>query len=287
MSKTILITGTSTGFGKLLTESLSAAGYQLIATMRGTDAKNAEVAKQLASLPGVDVVELDVTDDNSVSKAMASIAARYSKIDVLINNAGVAGGGVFEAYTIDDIRQMFEINVFGVVKMYQAVLPLMRSHKEGLIINMSSLVGHFAMPYFVPYSATKFALEALNEGLQKELQQFGIDNVSLVIGAHPTEMNNGVKSGVNAGYESIIGEYGQTAQTGLQATAQFIADNMHRNDPQILLDIVLDLIQQKNGTRPLRVPVDVIAEGADKAFLEALSPLKRSWAEKYRLNLPA
>lgn len=137
------------------------------------------------------------------------------------------------------------------------------------------------MLYFVPYSSTKFAVEAINEGLQNELKQFKIDNVGLVVGAHPTEMNNGAKSGINADREDVIATYGNVAKDALEKIGSVIGGNMHRNNPQRLADIIFEIITMKNGTRPLSVPVDVISDGADIEFLKSVKPLKEKWMRKY------
>ncbi|SEA52262.1 SDR family NAD(P)-dependent oxidoreductase [Pedobacter hartonius] len=285
MSKTVLITGTSTGFGKIIVKTLSEAGFQVIATMRGSEGRNQGSATELSGLTNVEVVELDVTDDASVQKAMVYINSKYPKIDVLINNAGVGGVGIAEAYSIDQFKQMFDVNVFGVMRMYQAVLPSMRSAGAGLVINFSSVNGMFSFPYLVPYSSSKFALEAINEGMQNELSQFNIDNVSLVIGAHPTEMNNGVKSGLNSDLEAVTSAYGQLAQDRQNATGDLVGANMHRNDLQHLAGQVLKIINMETGTRPSRVPIDEIAEGTDRAFIEGVKTLKGDWAKKYNIVL--
>jgi NAD(P)-dependent dehydrogenase (short-subunit alcohol dehydrogenase family) len=138
MSQVILITGTSSGFGKLMTQTLSAAGHTVIATMRGTTGKNAAVARQLAALPKVDVVELDVTSDESVRQAVSQILATYGRLDVLVNNAGVTGFGLVEAYSLEQVRRLFEVNFCGVLRTYQAVLLAMRQAQQGLIINLST-----------------------------------------------------------------------------------------------------------------------------------------------------
>jgi NAD(P)-dependent dehydrogenase (short-subunit alcohol dehydrogenase family) len=165
MANIVLITGTSTGFGKLMTTTLAAAGHTVVAGMRSTTTKNATVAQELAALPNVEVVELDVTSDESVQQAVAQTLARHGRIDVLVNNADVSGFGLFEAFSIEQIRQMFEVNFYGVVRTYQAVLPAMRGAKSGLIINLTSGASGHTMPFMVPYLASKFAVETITEGL--------------------------------------------------------------------------------------------------------------------------
>jgi NAD(P)-dependent dehydrogenase (short-subunit alcohol dehydrogenase family) len=195
MNKTVLITGTSTGFGKLTSITLANAGYTVIAGMRGTKGKNEAVAKELSLISNIEVVDIDVTQDESVKQAINAILAKHGKIDVLVNNAAVAGFGLLEAYSIDQIRQMFEVNFYGVIRMYQAVLPSMRKEKNGLIINITTGASGHTLPFMIPYFASKFGVETITEGLQDELKQFNIENVSIQPGVYPTEMNSGVKAG--------------------------------------------------------------------------------------------
>jgi NADP-dependent 3-hydroxy acid dehydrogenase YdfG len=131
MSKVIFITGTSTGFGKLMTVTLSKEGHQVVAGMRGTTEKNKSIAGELAQLPNVDVVEIDVTDDTSVTEAFKKVLLKHGKVDVLVNNAAVTGYGLLEAYSLDQIRRLFEVNFYGVIRTYQAVLPCHAQRKTG------------------------------------------------------------------------------------------------------------------------------------------------------------
>lgn len=174
MSNVVFITGTSTGMGKLTARTLATAGYTVIAGMRNTLGKNKAVADELASVPNIDVVEIDVTDDASVTQAFETVLGKYGRIDVLVNNAAVAGFGLLEAYSLDQIRRMFEVNFYGVIRTYQAVLPTMRKAKSGLIINITSGASGHTLPFMVPYMASKFGVETITEGLQDELKAYGI-----------------------------------------------------------------------------------------------------------------
>jgi len=287
MKKIVLVTGTSTGFGKLITQTLSKEGHTVIAAMRGVNDKNQAVARELAALPGVDVVELDVTSDTSVQEAFAKSLAKYGHIDVLVNNAGLAGFGVTEAYTLDQVRRLFEVNFYGVLRTYNAVLPSMRARKDGLIINLSTGASGFTLPFMVPYMASKFAMEALTEGFQHELKDYGIENVSIQSGVYPTEMNTGVKPGVNADKEDIIAAYGSVAVDTFNAmgTALFGKMAEFKMDPQTIADGVLELINKEKGTRPLRFPLDAVAQGTDHEFVKSRAEIKDRWANKYGFNL--
>jgi short-subunit dehydrogenase len=119
--------------------------------------------KNLRHCQNVEVVEMDITNDDSVNNAVEQVLKKYGQIDVLVNNAGVAGFGLFESTSLENMKGLFDVNLFGVVRTYQAVLPSMRKHKSGLIINISSGFGIFASPFVVPYQMGKFWLEALTE----------------------------------------------------------------------------------------------------------------------------
>ncbi len=287
MKKIVLVTGTSTGFGKLITQTLSKEGHTVIAAMRGVNDKNLAAAQELAALPGVDVVELDVTSDTSVQEAFEKSLAKYGHIDVLVNNAGLAGFGVTEAYTLDQVRRLFEVNFYGVLRTYNAVLPSMRARKDGLIINLSTGASGFTLPFMVPYMASKFAMEALTEGFQYELKDYGIENVSIQSGVYPTEMNTGVKPGVNADREDIIAAYGNAATNAFNAMGQSLFGKMaeFKMDPQTIADGVLELINKEKGTRPLRFPLDAVAQGTDHEFVKSRAEIKDRWAKKYGFEL--
>jgi NAD(P)-dependent dehydrogenase (short-subunit alcohol dehydrogenase family) len=283
MSKKIFITGTSTGFGKLTAITLSKAGHTVVAGMRGINGKNEAVAKELNALPNIDVVEIDLTDDASVKNAFEQTLAKHGTIDVLINNAGVAGFGLLEAYSIDQIRNLFEINFYGVVRTYQAVLPGMREAKNGLIINLTSGASGHTLPFMVPYLAAKFGVESITEGLQDELSEYGIENVSIQPGVYPTEMNTGVKTGLNADKPEIVAAYGDAATEKFNAIGAALFGKMaeFKMDPQTIADGILELVNMEKGTRPLRFPLDAIAQGTDKEFINARADIKAKWLSKY------
>ncbi|MDB5144709.1 MAG: short-chain dehydrogenase [Mucilaginibacter sp.] len=283
MSKKIFITGTSTGFGKLTAITLSKAGHTVIAGMRGINGKNEAVANELNALPNIDVVEIDLTNDASVKNAFEQTLAKYGTIDVLINNAGVAGFGLLEAYSIDQIRNLFEINFYGVVRTYQAALPSMRQAKNGLIINLTSGASGHTLPFMVPYLAAKFGVESITEGLQDELSEYGIENVSIQPGVYPTEMNTGVKTGFNADKPEIVAAYGDAATEKSNAIGAALFGKMaeFKMDPQTIADGILELVNMEKGTRPLRFPLDAIAQGTDKEFINARANIKAKWLSKY------
>ncbi len=252
MKKTILITGTSTGFGKLMALQLAEQGHQVIASMRGINGKNAEVAAELASNDHITVKEIDVTKQETINKAVQESIEQFGKIDVLVNNAGVYGGGLQEAYSMEQVHWLFDVNVYGPLRMNQAVLPHMRERKDGLVINISSLIGLSAMPMASIYCATKFALEGLVEGSYPELLPIGVENVLVEPGLFPTEILQ--KQGVNADLPEVVASYGGLSeQMGAQIGQNMMAlIEQKQPNPQSIADKVVELIHMEKGTRPMR-----------------------------------
>ena len=169
MAKTILITGASTGIGRATALHFAAKGWNVAATMRTPEKADASLKH-----PNIALFALDVTNSDSMTQALKDILARYTKIDVLLNNAGYGLMGALEAMSAEQIQQQFATNVFGLIEMTQRVLPGMRAAGEGLIINLSSIGGRMALPYSAPYMSTKFAVEGLSESLRFELSPFNI-----------------------------------------------------------------------------------------------------------------
>ena len=175
----ILITGCSSGIGKSLCEIFYAKGYTVIATARNVESIN----NLKASLK----LELDVTKKESVKKAVDETIARYQKIDILVNNAGYSVRGALEEVDISEVKAMYDVNVFGVMHMIQAVLPIMRNQKQGKIVNIGSISGKFAQAINGGYCSSKFAVEALSEAARLELHQYNIQ--STVIEPGPIKTN--------------------------------------------------------------------------------------------------
>lgn len=283
MSKTIFITGTSTGFGKLTAVTLAKAGHNVIAGMRNVTGKNKSAAEELGAIANIEVVEIDVTSDESVELAFEKVLNKYGHIDVLINNAAVSGFGLLEAFSLEQVRKMFEVNFYGVLRTYQAVLPAMREAKNGLIINITSGASGHTLPFMIPYLASKFTVESITEGLQDELKDYGIENVSIQPGVYPTEMTNGAKTGVDADKPEIIAAYGDAATQQFNAlgAALFGKMDQFKMDPQTIADGILNLVNMKKGERPLRYPLDAIAQGTDKEFIKARADIKAKWLAAY------
>jgi len=172
--KVIIVTGSSSGIGLESSLLLARNGYITYATMRSLEKDTSiKTAVQKESLP-IRVVQLDVTDDNSVKNAVDHIISEAGRIDVLVNNAGYSLGGALEDLSMEEIKSQYETNLFGLIRVIQAVLPTMRKQRSGRILNISSGTGIFGFPGISAYVSTKFAVEGLSESIAYELEPFGI-----------------------------------------------------------------------------------------------------------------
>ncbi len=181
MAKIVLITGASSGIGEETVKRLMTAGYTVYAGARRLDRM-----KSLADA-GAHVLALDLTDDASMAAAVDTVMQEAGRIDVLINNAGYGSYGALEDVPLEEARRQFEVNIFGLARLTQLVLPGMRAQHSGRIINVSSIGGKFGEPFGAWYHATKFALEGLSDSLRMELYLFGIDVVVIQPGATHSE----------------------------------------------------------------------------------------------------
>jgi len=256
-NKVILITGTSSGFGNLTAKTLAIDGHKVYATMRDSEGKNADSAKELNSTDNIKVLDLDVTDDNSVRETVKKIIEAEGKIDVVVNNAGISGSGLTEAYTIEQAKQMFDVNTLGPMRVDRAVLPQMRKQKSGLIIQISSVVGRVVFPYFGAYIASKFAVEAIAQTYSMELQPLGIDSVIIEPGAYPTELFSKM---IGPKDKDVLSEYGEMAKAPEQMFKSMgeMFKGPDAPKPQLIADAVKKLVDMEAGKRPLRTVVDTM-----------------------------
>lgn len=185
MNNTVLITGASSGIGKAAAKKFAAEGWNVVATMRSP-----EKEQELTQLSNILVIRLDVLQPNTIADAIAEGIARFGRIDAVVNNAGYGQNGIFEAMTPEDIQQQFDVNVFGVMRVIQAILPHFRARKEGLILNISSGAGRFTLPLLSMYAASKFALEGFSEALSYELSSVGITVKIVEPGGTDTNFSN-------------------------------------------------------------------------------------------------
>lgn len=179
--KTALVTGASAGFGTVMAHQLAKDGYYVLATARRMDRLEALRSKS------IEPFKLDVTQDTEVQTAVDYLIKTKGRIDLLVNNAGFGYYSTIEEGKIEDVKYQFDVNFLGVMRMTQAVLPHMRAQHSGLIVNISSVVGHLSFPPLGYYAATKHALEALSDALRLEVEPFGIKVVLVEPGAIQTE----------------------------------------------------------------------------------------------------
>src|SRR5262245_56349353 len=208
MSKRILITGASSGFGRDTAKTLHRAGHTVYASMRGAQGKNREAAEALSKL-GIKTVELDVCDDASVEAGVKNVLAEAGKNDVHVNNAGIASAGVTEAFTAEQAKVIFDTNVIGLLRVTRAVLPSMRQRHDGLVINIGSILGRVTFPFFGIYGASKMAVEALTDSLRLEVSRLGVEVVEVQPSAYPTNMYATIQTPAGIDVTKSYGEVGQ------------------------------------------------------------------------------
>lgn len=250
----VLITGASTGFGRLIAETLARKQYQVFATMRDLNGRNAAAARELREIARreslrLHSLELDVTDDISVERVVSKIVLQCARIDVLVNNAGYGIMDLAETVTLAQAQRQFDTNFFGIVRMNRAVLPAMKRQKNGLLLHISSGAGRLAIPGMALYCASKFAMEALAETYRYELASQGIDSVILEPGAYATPILGKLEKGEDPARKSGYGEMAdvpEQLQTKIGST---------RANPQEIADFVLKIIETRAGQRQLRYRV--------------------------------
>ena len=264
----VLITGSSTGFGRLFVDTLSRKGHTVFATMRdpaGRNAKNASEIRTLAekdSLP-IHVLELDVTDDASVERAVDAAVAKAGRIDVAINNAGYYLSGLEEAVTTEQARRLMDTNFLGPVRVNRAVLPHMRRQRSGVLMHVSSGAGRVVVPSAGFYCASKFALEALAEAYSYELASQGIESVIVEPGAYETPVFGNT---VTAADQARTTTYGALQQMPAKVNA---ALSSSAGNAQEVADAVLRIIETPAGEKQLRYFVSPRKFGVDE--INALS----------------
>jgi NADP-dependent 3-hydroxy acid dehydrogenase YdfG len=280
LSKTVLITGASSGFGRVTAFTLARSGHRVFASMRDIAGRNRSQAEALAAA-GLDVVELDVTDEASVDAAVATVRARAGGIDVLVNNAGMASAGVTEAFTPDQAKLLFDTNVLGVIRATRAVLPSMRAARDGLIINVGSVLGRVTFPFFGLYGASKFAVEALTDSVRYEVSQLGVDVVLVQPSAYPTNMYANIQHPADQSRGEAYGTVGDIpAQMFATFGAMFSAEGApDAHDVAVAID---GLVAAPKGTRPARTVVGQPFGAA--ALNDATAPVQQGVVEALGLG---
>lgn len=239
--KVAIVTGSSSGIGFETSLLLARSGYVTFATMR--DLRKGGLLKKIAikeKIP-LTVSPLDVTDQYSVSKGIGSIFRKAGRIDILINNAGYGLTGAFEDLSIEEIRSQYETNFFGLIRTTQAVLPIMRDQKSGIIINISSGLGRFGIATNSAYVSSKFAVEGLTESISYELEPFGIRTIIIEPGIIKTNFLNSSKLArkardPNSPYKNFM----QNSEKGINKL------NESGQDPGIVANIIKEYIEDTN-----------------------------------------
>src|SRR6187399_2750754 len=262
MSKTILITGASSGFGRDTAETLHRAGHTVYASMRGVRGKNRGAAEALRKL-GVKTVEVDVSDDASVDAGVKNVLTEADKIDVLVNNAGIGSAGVTEAFTTEQAKAIFDTNVIGLLRVTRAVLPSMRQQHEGLIINIGSILGRVTFPFVGIYGASKFAVEALTDSLRYEVSQLGVEVVVVQPSGYPTNFFTNIQTPAGTEVTESYGEVGQIPDAMFKS---FITsfEGKDAPNPHDIAEAVVELVGQAKGSRAVRTVVGA-PYGSDQA----------------------
>jgi NAD(P)-dependent dehydrogenase (short-subunit alcohol dehydrogenase family) len=270
-SKAVLITGCSSGIGRAIAERLVAAEGRVYATARRPEAI-ADLAEK-----GCETLALDVTDDESMRAAVARVEEAEGAVGALVNNAGYGQSGAIEATPIDAVRRNFETNLFGYMRMAQLVLPGMRRQGSGRIVNMSSVAGRVTMPGSGPYSATKFAIEAMSDALRFEVRGFGVQVVIVEPGPIRTEFTATANSGLPDG----DGAYADYHAAVAKADAEADQSRLLAGDPEDVARVVERAIAARRPRTRYRVTVParllpairrVLSDRGFDAFLRTQAP---------------
>lgn len=240
-----LVTGTSSGFGMLTALELARREYLVLATMRNPERAQEllERAERLGVAKWIKVTALDVTDEQAVAGTVAELLRTYGRIDLLVNNAGLAVGGFIEDVSMSEWRRQLETNFFGTVAVTRSVLPVMREQRSGLIVNISSVSGRIAFPGYGPYAASKYAVEGFSESLRHELLPFGIRVVLVEPGAYRTPIWDKGLADMSAPADSAYRERLQVITGYSQRAAQTAPD------PQEVADLIGKLADSRRKPR--------------------------------------
>ncbi|KVU14147.1 oxidoreductase [Burkholderia ubonensis] len=273
MSKVILVTGASSGFGRLTAEALARAGHTVYASMRDIGGRNAPVLEQMRTLAHdarVDLrpLELDVQSDASIDRAVAQVIEQAGRIDVLIHNAGHMAFGPAEAFTPEQYAQLYDINVLSTQRVNRAVLPHLRGRHEGLLIwvSSSSAAGG-TPPYLAPYFGAKAAMDAIAVLYARELSRWGIETSIVVPGAFTQGTNHFAHASAPAdtarAAEYDAGPYADFGREVQEAFAAIVPADAHAS---LVANAIVSIVAAPAGKRPFRVHVDPTEDGANVGF---------------------
>lgn len=241
MKKVAVVTGSSTGIGFETALLLARSGYQTYATMR--DTKKSERLTEIAkseNLPLI-IAQLDVNNDKSVKDAIDKILSENERIDVIVNNAGYGLFSPVEELTLDQIKEQFETNFFGAIRVIHAVIPTMRKQRAGTIVNVSSLVGRVGLPLSSAYVATKFALEGLTESVRYELSQFGINVILIEPGVIKTNFIENLKTSTVSESKSNYADLNESISKRFET---MMANSS--TSPKVVAESILNAVTSEN-----------------------------------------
>lgn len=287
MAQVVLITGSSTGFGHDAALRLARRGHRVFATMRDTAGRNAGASAGFAKTAAderlaLSVLDLDVTREDSVGRAVDAALAEAGQIDVVINNAGYAGLGATEGYTVEQFQQMYDVNVFGVQRVNRAVLPSMRRRRSGLLIHISSGAGRVVVPSMAVYCSSKFALEALADAYRFELLPFGIDSVLVEPGIYKTPIFDKVAEPADraraADYDSL------TFAARVREVFSVVSGAPDNPGTAEVCDALVNLIEMDTTQRPFRTVVSPAIQQLLEPYNSAAEALRPVVAQIF--NVP-
>ena len=228
MSKVILITGTSSGFGRTIAEKLHSEGYTVIGTSRNAEKINSDYL----------TVKLDINNYDASKSEVDKIIKKHGKIDILVNNAGINITGPTETMKMDDVKRVFDTNFFSQLNLIQTVLPYMRSKKMGLIINITSIAGYLGLPFWSAYCASKASFRIIAESLNIELKKYNVNVVNIAPGDYKTEILNNRRDSDNPTSSPYFQEYEKIIKS-------VNAKMNHGRDPIEVANLVLKIIKEK------------------------------------------
>ena len=288
-AKVILITGASSGFGRITAEILAEAGHIVYASMRGMNGKNAEKAKEMkqqAEDKGWQLypIELDVTSEESAKNAAAQIIEEQDRIDVVVNNAGMLVVGVTEAFTPEQLLQVFNTNAVSWLIVGRAFLPYMRQQEDGLVIYVGSVTSRILSPFQGPYVASKAAGDVLAEVMHYENTRYGIDTVIVQPGAY-TSGTSHFAHAVQAKDERVTAQYDR-----INDLPPKLADRLDdliepgvRTDIAEVAEKIRNVITQPKGKRPFRIVVDPEHHGAAE-INQVAQQMQRKFMQRFGIE---
>jgi NAD(P)-dependent dehydrogenase (short-subunit alcohol dehydrogenase family) len=276
MSLNILITGTNSGFGRLTALALARRGHNVFATMRDTAGRNEKAAAELRQIAEaetlkLDVVEMRLTDSDSVNAAVKLVLEKTGHLDVVVNNAGRSLAGLQETATPEQLLEQLDINVVAPHRVARAVLPSMRARGQGLLLQISSELGRLVMPFMGSYCGAKAALESMFEAYAYELKPLGVEVALVQPGAFPTDFTKNGSLGTDVERAKGYGPMENGAQQFFAGLDQMMT-GPNAPHPDEVAEAVVKLIETPAGTRPFRVVVDkmmgAMVEGLNSAHAQ-------------------